>query len=541
MRKHKKNQNKSEGLEGIVNTPQRSSRNLIGGSPQESLNNRRMVNDFSRPNGYHPSQPRMSGPVASEEAMAKKDSMINMTLPGELAEHHPKKIKKDGVSLRTILHRIKQGVLVVGAIILIIGGVLIVKGIINLHKIFGGSPTGLQAIVSPSALHTEGDGNINVLILGIGGAGHDGPDLTDTILLASMDPVNHKAYLVSVPRDLWVNVPGEGPMKLNSAYETAKWKYLGNESDSNQNHNAIEAGFNLDNKLIGGILGVPIKYDVLVDFQAFQQAIDTMGGVTINVPTELYDPTIEWQNNYNPVIAEPGIQTFTGAKALLYVRSRETTSDFARTERQRQVIVAVKDKALTVGTISNPVKLAQLSDEFGNNVVTNLSLGDANTLYGIVKNMSDSQIKSIGLADPPNDYVTTTEEYGQSVVEPTAGPDNYTAIQGYIRSTVRDGYLAKENANIMILNGSPQANLGTAKANLLKSYGYNVGYVGNAPTQNYKKTVLVDLSGGADKYTAHYLENRLGAKTTTHLPDSSIQPGTAKFVIILGQDEAINS
>jgi len=547
MHKFKKNKNKAIQVDGITNSPGRAGRRLVG-SHQGSLLKEdpevRLVGDFNRPNGYHPSQPLVTGRLMNEDGADKKlPSMINMTLPGSISnlgdeEDKPKKLKTNWKSL---YRKLKLASLVGVAVIIITAGFLLAKGVINLDKVFRGNSSGLQAIVSPSALHEEGDGNINILILGIGGAGHDGPDLTDTILLVSIDPVNNKAYLLSVPRDLWINLPGNGQMKINAVYETGKWKYLGNESSSSQNQEAVEAGFNLDNRTVSSIVGIPIKYDVLVDFQAFQQAVDTVGGITVNVPTELYDPTIAWQNNGNPVIAEAGMQHFNGAQALLYVRSRETTSDYARTQRQRQVVVAIKDKALSIGTVSNPVKLAQLSDEFGNNVVTNLSIADANTLYGIIKKVNNSNIESIGLANPPNNYVTTGSVAGQSVVLPAAGFNNYSAIQYYVRNTLKDGYLLKENANITVLNGTNQPNLGNNVANTLKSYGYNVGLVGNAPTQNYKKTVLVDLTDGSDKYTLHYLELRLKVKSINSLPDSSIQPGSANFVIIVGQDEAVNS
>ena len=108
------------------------------------------------------------------------------------------------------------------------------------------------------------------------------------------------------------------------------------------------------------VLGVTIDYNALVDFQAFQQAVDTVGGVTVNVPTDLVDPTMAWQNGNNPLLAKAGIDSFNGAQALNYVRSRETTSDFARSQRQRAVIEALKAKVDTLSTLSNPAKLAGL-------------------------------------------------------------------------------------------------------------------------------------------------------------------------------------
>jgi LCP family protein required for cell wall assembly len=149
------------------------------------------------------------------------------------------------------------------------------------------------------------------------------------MMLVSIDPVNHTSTLLSLPRDLWVNVPGAGVMKLNAAWETGEFQYLGKTASGSTNPKAITAGFNLVDQTVSQVLGVDVDYNVLVNFQAFQQAVDTVDGVTVNVPNALVDPTMAWENNNNPVLAPAGVDNFNGAQALLYVRSRETSSDFA--------------------------------------------------------------------------------------------------------------------------------------------------------------------------------------------------------------------
>jgi LCP family protein required for cell wall assembly len=414
----------------------------------------------------------------------------------------------------------------------------------KLHKVFKGNAVSVAALkqnVNPDLLKTEGDGRINILLLGRGGGTHDGPDLTDTMMLASIDPVNHSAVLLSIPRDLWIDVPDQGNMKINAAWESGEFKYEGKIAPGSTDPQAIQAGFNEADQTVETVLGVTIDYNMIMDFQAFQQAVDTIGGVSINVPTELYDPTMAWQNNNNPILAEPGLQTFDGNQALNYVRSRETTSDFARGQRQRAVLLAIKQKAESLGTISNPLKLSGLINAFGNNVATDMSLSDADSLYNVIKSISNSNVSSIGLADAPNDYVTTGSEEGQSVDLPSAGLYNYSAIQTFVRGQLKDPYLVKENAKVLVLNGTTVPGLATTEANLLKSYGYNVVGAANAPTNDYAQTKLVDLSHGKDKYTAHYLEQRLNVTEQTTLPDTSIQTNGADFVIIIGNDEATSS
>lgn len=481
-----------------------------------------------------------SSPQA-ETSSAAPAVRITMNLPGQPSDAHPKRAmvwRKQWSAFRRWTFRSAVALLV---IVVGVGGFLFAEGYLKLHQVFkgGASAAALQANVDPSLLHGEGDGRVNILLLGIGGAHHDGGDLTDTIMIASIDPVNKTADLLSIPRDLWVNVANYGQMKINAAYETGKYKYLGEETLDSGNTRAVRAGLDLADQVVEDVVGVPIHYNVLVNFQAFQQSVDTVGGVTINVPAELYDPTMAWENNWNPVLAAAGVQHFNGKKALLYARSRETSSDFARGERQRALIMALKAKVVSLGTLSNPVKIAGLMSAFGNNVQTDFSLADATRLFSIVKDIGDSKVKSLGLTDAPHDLVTTGNMNGLSIVKPKAGLFDYSAIQDYVRSTLRDGYIVKENARIVVLNGSGQPGLATDEATKLKSYGYNIVRVDNAPTPTYAQTMLVDLTHGKDKYTKHYLEQRFKVNATTQLPDTAIQTSGADFVLVLGNDNEL--
>jgi hypothetical protein len=255
------------------------------------------------------------------------------------------------------------------------------------------------------------------------------------------------------------------------------------------------------------------------------------------VPSDLIDPTMAWENGNNSVLAKAGTQVFDGKHALIYARSRETSSDFARGQRQRQLLLAIKNKVDTIGTLSNPLKISGLINAFGSNVSTDLSLSNASRLYSIMKKVTDGHITSAGLADAPNSYVTTGNMNGQSIVLPKAGLFNYGAIQTFVRTQLKDPYILKENARILVLNGTTQAGLATTKAAELKSYGYNIMGTDNAPTTSYGASYLVDLSHGKKKYTSHYLEQRFNLNATKTLPDPAIQATGADFVIILGSDE----
>lgn len=476
--------------------------------------------------------------VTKPAVPARRLPPIDMDLPGEESPLRQIDASLAHGKLAAFRRWTFRGAVAALVVLLIGGGLLFYT---NMHKAFrGGSPTAaaLRANVNPDLLKGEGDGRINVLLLGRGGGNHDGPDLTDSIMIASIDPVNHTSTLISVPRDLWVDIPNEGAMKINAAWETGEFNYLHKVAPGSTDPNAVQAGFDEADQVVESVLGITIHYNVLVNFQAFQQAVDTVGGVTVNVPSDLVDPTMAWENGNNPVLAKAGIDQFNGKTALTYVRSRETTSDFARADRQRAVLVALKNKVETAGTLSNPLKLAKLMNTFGNNVHTDLSAKDAQRLYSIIKGIPDAKTASLSLTAAPNNYFTTGNMAGQSITLPTAGLFNYNGIQTYIRSQLKDPYLLKENAKVMVLNGTGVAGLATTKANELKGYGYNVVSTGNAPTDTVVETTVVDLTHGKDKYTKHYLEQRFGVTATGTLPDNAIQTNGANFVIILGSDEA---
>jgi len=425
-------------------------------------------------------------------------------------------------------------------VVLGVGGFLSWHAYVKLHKVFRGTTT-VAALaskpVTPNLLKGEGDGRVNILLLGVGGPGHDGPDLTDTIVILSVDPVNNTASMVSIPRDLWVQQPIAyfgAQQKINAAYESGKYHYLGHLDGSSANGAAVEAGFANIDQVLKTVLGININYHMLVNFAAFRQAIDTVGGITVDVPTPLIDPTMAWENHRNPILAPAGVQQMDGVKALLYARSRETTSDFARAQRQRQILVALKDKIMTADTLSNPAKIDGLMNAFGDNVYSDLSTQGAMRLYTIMKKVSDNKVASIGLTDDGHKLVTTDHVGTTSVVRPIAGFNNYTDIQTYVLGQLPDGYLLKENASVAILGQTTTQ--ATAAATLLKQYGYNITSTGVA-TQPSSSTTVVDLSKGKDPFTSHYLETRYNTKAVMSLPAGVTMPAGAapKFVIMIAK------
>ncbi len=422
---------------------------------------------------------------------------------------------------------------------IVVVGFLFGKGYLKLNQIFKGGAEGaiaLQDNVDPSKLKGEGDGRVNILLLGRGGAGNDGPDLTDTILVASIDPINKKASLLSVPRDLYY--PKTSNYRVNSVFAEAKYAAKARKASTSD---AEKAGFSAIEKVIQDDLGITIHYYVMIDFDGFVQAINTVGGVDINVDESgtVYEKLWDGLTRKNYTLdVKAGPQHFDGQRALYYARSRKTSprGDFDRAERQRKLIIALKERVLSIGTFANPIKISGLLDAFGNHVQSNMSIDEVMRLYELGKQIESSNISTIGLVDPPNNFLQSVNIAGQSIQRPRAGLNDFSEIQNYVRNALKDGYLANENASVVILNGSSSSGLATKKANELRSYGYNVTKVGDAPTKTYKSTILVDMRNGAKKYTRRYLELRLGVSAVNSLPDSKIQnTENADFIIILGQ------
>lgn len=503
-------------------------------------------NFVRRPDGFHPSRQSPSGLGGTAAETAEREAVIDEPIVLDEMEYEKRKDKVHGKIKRARWRKVVKRTFLTIAIIILAGGVYLGAKfyITQKHLFHGGGKAPVLASscdgdVPVEQLSSEGDSRVNILLLGVGGPGHDGADLTDTIMIASLDPANKKISLLSVPRDLWVKIAGNGYSKINAAYTYGK-----QQSKSKKTNDQIVDGLNLLDKTVQPILGISIHYHVLVDFSAFQQAVDAVGGIDVNVPEQLYDPTIAWENHYNSVIAQKGIQHMDGHKALLYAKSRETSSDFARAERQRLILVALKNKVFSAGTFANPVRISSLFDSLGNNVYTDFDTSTIRCLYSEISKVPSTSIKSLDMVKPPNNLLTTGNINGLSVVEPRAGLFDYDDIHDFVHSSLRDGFIARENAKVAVYNATNTAGLATSTANTLKSYGYNVTAIQNSPNAtNPATTTVVDLSKGVDKYTRYYLERRFGTTAAGKLPaGSGITPpiGTA-FVIILGNDAATSN
>lgn len=381
------------------------------------------------------------------------------------------------------------------AIQLIVAGLKVITG-----NTSGGSP--LFGKFDVTKLKGEGDGRINILLLGIGGAGHQAPDLSDTVMVASIDPRTKDVAMLSIPRDLWVPIPGYGSAKINAAHaygEMYKKKVAG-------------GGPALAKETVSKMLDLPIHYFVRIDFTGFQKAIDAVGGIDVVVDEAIYDPAYpcDGLRGYCPFSLKAGPQHLNGTVALKYARSRQSTSDFDRAARQQKVLVALRQKALDLQTLTNPAKISSLINSIGGHIKTDFQPNEIKKLASIVKDVDPAKLVSKVLDTSEDGLLVANSGDQRGYIElPRTG--NFEEIRQFVHGIFIDGYIKEEAATIEIQNGTSRDSLATTVGKQLKGYNYNVIKTTTAD-QKFTETVLYDYSGGKKPVTIKYLEQRFGVK-----------------------------
>lgn len=516
-----------------------------------------------QPDGFRPR--KSGGIVSSDEKHGLVDSNVpeefgSMRRPVDLGDLPTEEVKPRFWQWRkkrksqhkpVDSHRkkiFKRVALVLGIILVLIGGFLGWKVLKNATKVFNGNILGF---FDNTKLKGEENGRVNILLTGTSedDPGHEGANLTDSIMLLSLDTRNNKAFMISIPRDLWVDygvtncsVGYQG--KINAAYscgEEAKFKEAGYPN----------GGVGLLEKVIEQNFGVDINYYVKLNYTAFKQAVNTVGGIDITLKTDdsrgILDRIFDWQCNYTcyKVKYANGPLHLNGEQALNLARARGdytgytsygSGNDFGRTQRQRQMLLSLKDKALSVGVLSNPAKLSSLLDTAGKNVHTDFKTNELRRLYELSKLIKTQDIQSIGLTDEKVELVETFQAVdGSSAVRPTAGTNNFSQIKAYMKKLTSNDPVVREGASVVVLNGSGMIGLAQKRAETLGERGITVSEIGNA-SKTYSSTLIIDLTNGRMNSTKKILEEQLGTQATTI---TSVAPEAknyqADFVVILGK------
>ncbi len=311
----------------------------------------------------------------------------------------------------------------------------------------------------------------NILLLGIGGGNHAEPNLTDTIMVASIDRQNNKVTLISIPRDLWITQVGDNGGKINEAYADGQ---MDNKNNGLQKAEAV----------VGMVTGLPIHYGFRIDFGGFVKAIDLINGIDVDVIDTLDDyhypidgqednlcghtqTEIQIFNDTNPTEQQTwdffscrymhlhvpaGVQHMDGKTALAFARSRHGVgnegTDFARSRRQQLVIEAIRTKVFSLGIILNPQKIMDLYTIIQNSIDTNIPKSTFPELINLAQKFKNaaihtavidygdaSQNRAGLLISPP----ISSNYYYEYVLLPRVGKENFSEIQWYVSCEIKTG------------------------------------------------------------------------------------------------------
>lgn len=431
--------------------------------------------------------------------------------------------------LNSSKHRIQIGTIGIIAVIVTLFfygcSTLVSKiGLLNVIGVFG------------EHLQTDSYGHTNILMLGVGGEGHDGADLTDTIILASIDYKNNIVPMLSIPRDFYVKVDelNDG-FRINRVYETGKTSYNS------------QTGLELAQSKVEEISGTDIHYYIKIDFEGFRDIVDSLGGVDIYVDKAINDPyypvegTIKTQTFSLPA----GMQHMDGETALKYARSRKTTSDFDRSKRQQKLLFAIKEKAMTKKILLNPMKIRNLYEAVSSNIETNLSLRQIIELAKLSQDFGQDDLISKVITDDPTScggflYVPERRLFGGAYVLTPIG-NHYDFIHQYVDLSFHYPRLAKSPIKIQVLNGTKTPGLASETKAMLNRLCFDVIRFGNAENQNIEQTTFY-YKGEEPPEALHFIRQLIPGDISNEIPDIYYEPqyiSDADIILELGSDYAL--
>lgn len=333
---------------------------------------------------------------------------------------------------RIVIPRLSKILFFVVAFFVVLGITKIILWGQSFMRTTGLTPTAVFRLLVNTGVDLKSqEGRTNILFLGIGGGTHAGADLTDTILVVSLDTHKKKMAMISVPRDLWSDTLKD---KVNSSYHYGEEKKTG-------------GGLTLAKVIVEDVVGLPIHYVLLIDFSGFESIIDIAGGIDLTVPKAFTDPEFpiagkeddlcdgdpQFRCRYESVSFISGKQHMDGETALTYIRSRHAEgdegSDFARGRRQQEVLVALLQQIKNPSTWLSITRARSLFDAFDRATTTDMRIGELATVGKVMMKIGGGETKRISfvdlLSEPP------LWMYGRYTLVPN---ESFQAIHEYIRT-----------------------------------------------------------------------------------------------------------
>jgi LCP family protein required for cell wall assembly len=420
---------------------------------------------------------------------------------------------------------------------------------------------------SAPALEGQAQNRINLLLLGVGGPGHDGSYLSDTNIIMSIKPSSGEVAMISIPRDLMVKSDVYGYQKINAISSYSELRNPGQGGELTRQF--FQKQFNIE-----------IPYFVRIDFQAFKDIIDAVGGVEVDVPVSFTDYRYPGPNySYQTVSFSKGSTTLNGEQALIYSRSRHGNngegSDFARSRRQQQVMLALKQKLLSAGTLANPLVLKDIYDSLSTHVTTNLTLNEIGYLANLSQHITKERIKNVVIDDTKHGLISPLSNQLGDVLVPKSG--NFDQINSFIAGVFENvssttaldtpnlipsattpttntlGFstssarISSSSAVIDIYNGTWEVGLAARAKKFLETKGYFIRSVGNSSERPVTITSIYGQNQSIDPTLLTTLATEVPGKigkivpvwlTPTSSPTSTptTQFPPADVIILIGTD-----
>lgn len=363
------------------------------------------------------------------------------------------------------------------------GTALILMAILIVIKVTTGIYHAIQNFEPEDAVFAMGaelqhdeNGYTNIVLLGDGGHTRDGADLIDTIMVASMDFKKGSVSLLSFPRDYYLRYISNqdyAGRKINELYRDFK-KVLGDEK-----------AYETYQEVLGDLSGLEIHYYARVDFNGFVEVVDGLGGVTVDVKEAIYDPYYpnETDDGYTVFEMSKGLQEMNGETALKFVRSRKTTSDFDRAARQQQVLMAIREKALSGDVLTSPKIIKKLYQSISDNLNTNMTLREMVAMASFAKNFDRGHLVMKVIHDDPSRdggflYTPERKYYnGQFVLVPDG--NNLDLIHRYADLAFHHREVLMNPIRIEVLNATKEPGVARNVMSYLNRFGFNIVSVDN--------------------------------------------------------------
>ncbi len=352
-------------------------------------------------------------------------------------------------------------------------------------------PGGLQDVTAPLWSMDSGQGRINILLLGIDQRPQEkGYYRTDTMIVFTIDPATGDIGMLSIPRDLWVTIPGYGEGRINTAHVVGDLQ------------KRPGGGPALAKETVAQLLGQPIHYYIRINFQGFRRILEEIGCIEIDVPYDIDDPKFPDDNyGYDPFYIKAGHYCMDAETALKYARTRHADSDFGRMERQQQVILAIKNKVLSAGQLPHliaraPVLLTTLADS----VQTDIPATQQIMLANLARRLNTTNIRRLVI--DRSMAVGTVTASGASVLMPQMEVLR-PAVEAFFNPEIVPTptpvvdtewieQLRAEQARIAVLNGTADPDRGRQTAEWLSSQGFLVVGYGPADRTDYAQSQIIE-------------------------------------------------